>query len=72
MKLPRMPKQEPKTLSVTTRLSPKTARALKELAKAHNISQATVVEHLIMECVKEEEKRKNAKKDHQAAGEKTE
>lgn len=47
MTLPRLPKKDPKTVSVTVRLSADIANQLKILSKDHGLSQADVVEHLI-------------------------
>jgi hypothetical protein len=47
MALPSMPKREPRQVSVTIRLSKRSADQLKMLAKEHNLSQADVVEYLL-------------------------
>lgn len=47
MTLPRLPKKDPKTVSVTVRLSADIANQLKILSKDHGLSQADVVEYLI-------------------------
>lgn len=47
MALPSLPRKEPRTVSVTVRLSGTRAAQLKELARGHNMSQADVIEYLI-------------------------
>lgn len=47
MALPSLPKKEPRTTSLTVRLSKKASEQLKTLAKEHNMSQADVIEHLL-------------------------
>lgn len=48
--LPKMPKKDPRPVPITVRLSKKSADALKLLSKEHNMSQADVIEHLLMEA----------------------
>ncbi len=47
MALPKIPKKDPRTKSVTVRLSENTAKNLRVLAEEHNMSQADVIEHLV-------------------------
>lgn len=47
MALPVKPQKEPRPVAVTVRLSEKTAKRLKKLAKDHNLSQADVIEYLV-------------------------
>lgn len=49
MALPKKQKTDPRPIAVTVRLSIKAVEALKLLAKEHNLSQADVVEHLILQ-----------------------
>ena len=49
MALPKKPKQEPRPIAVTVRLSKKAVDSLKALAKDNNLSQADVIEHLILQ-----------------------
>jgi predicted transcriptional regulator len=47
MSLPILPKKNPRPVAVTVRLSKEAVNQLKELADAHNMSQADIVEHLL-------------------------
>jgi len=47
MALPFLPKKEPRTTSLTVRLSKKASDQLRILAKEHNMSQADVIEYLL-------------------------
>lgn len=47
MALPSLPRKEKRPIPITVRLSYRSATYLKELAKAHNMSQADVIEHLL-------------------------
>lgn len=47
--LPKLPIKEPRPIAVTVRLSKRANEGLKILAKEHNLSQADVVEFLILE-----------------------
>lgn len=57
MPLPRKPAKEPRPVPVTVRLSKTAVTALKRLAGENNLSQADVVEHLILEEDKVSRKR---------------
>jgi hypothetical protein len=57
MSLPRRPKKDPRTEPVTVRLSKRSADQLRSLAKSHNISQADVVEYLLLQEFKAFQKR---------------
>lgn len=51
--LPKLPKKEPRPISISVRLSKKAIDALKNLAKEHNMSQADVIEYLLMQANEE-------------------
>lgn len=66
MSLPTMPRKPPRPIAVTVRLSEATVEMLKGLAKAHNLSQADVVEHLVKEEYQKYSDKKNAEIDAKA------
>lgn len=47
MELPTLPAREKRPVAVTVRLSKTAVGRLRSLAKAHNMSQADVIEHLL-------------------------
>lgn len=49
MALKVLPKKQPRPVAVSIRLSKTTVEYLKQLAQAHNMSQADVIEHLLHE-----------------------
>lgn len=64
MALPVIPTKAPRPVAVSMRLSKTVAEYLKELAKAHNMSQADVIEHLIENEWKEALRKKLVKPLH--------
>lgn len=48
MTLPKLPKKSPRPNAVTVRISKEAVKALKELADKNNLSQADVIEYLIL------------------------
>ena len=58
MTLPTKPQKEPRPIQLTVRLSKRVIEALKELAEKHNLSQADVIEHLVLQELKHAEKKK--------------
>lgn len=47
--LPKLPRKDPRPVQVGVRLSEKAADQLKKLADTHNMSQADVIEYLILQ-----------------------
>lgn len=60
--LPQGPKKEAKPVSRTFRMTKLTAERLAKLAKAHNLSQADVVSHLVNESFTLYEQNKKLRK----------
>ncbi len=58
MALPTRPKRDPKSVSISMRVSKRAADQLRVLANAHNLSQSDVLELLIAQEFKEYESRK--------------
>lgn len=58
MALPSLPKKEPRPVPITIRLSKRAAEQLRTLARAHNMSQADVIEHMLGEEYKFFEKKR--------------
>ena len=53
MALPTNPKKDPRPVAVSLKLSKRAVDALRALSKAHNMSQGEVVEHLVLQELKE-------------------
>lgn len=62
MTLPTLPKKDPRTVSMSFRVSKRTAEQLKSLAKDHNMSQADVIDFLIQQEFKTQELKKSKQK----------
>lgn len=57
MPLPTKPKKDPRSISLTVRLSKLTVDGLKDLANKHNLSQADVISLLIQQELKHLQKK---------------
>lgn len=62
MNLPTLPKKEPRPIAVTVRLSKIAVDQLKSLSKTHNMSQADVIEFLILSAFDSSKSQKKSKK----------
>ena len=58
MALPKKEKREVRSVSVSFRVTSRVAQGLKLLAKDHNLSQADVVEFLVMDELEKYERKK--------------